>query len=97
MFVRIASFTGGDTDRLQAMNEERMGSGELNPPPGIQRAMLLADRDANRRLFVTFFDSREAITAAEARFESMGDEVPEDVRGQRTSVDVYEVIFDQTM
>jgi hypothetical protein len=97
MFARIATFTGGDTDRLQALNEERMGSGEMNPPAGIQRAMLLADRDANTRLFVTFFDSREALTAAEARFESMGDEVPEDVRGQRTSVDVYEVVFDQSM
>ena len=97
MFVRIASFTGGDTDRLKAMSDESMESGELNPPAGIQRAMLLADREANRRLFVTFFDSREAIAAAEARFESMGDEMPEDVRGQRTSVDVYEVIFDQSM
>lgn len=97
MFVRIASFTGGDTDRLKTMSDAQMESGELNPPAGIQRAMLLADRDANRRLFVTFFDSREAITAAEARFESMGDEMPEDVRGQRTSVDVYEVIFDQSM
>jgi len=25
----------------------------------------------------------------------MGDEIPEDVRGRRTSVDVYEVVFDQ--
>lgn len=39
----------------------------------------------------------EALTAAGARFESMGDEVPEDVRGQRTPVDVYEVIFAQSM
>jgi hypothetical protein len=97
MFARIATFTGGDTDRLQAMSEQRMEAGEMNPPAGVQRAMLLADRGSDRRLFVTFFDSREAVAAAEARFESMGDEIPVDVRGQRTSVDVYEVVFDQTM
>lgn len=97
MFARIATFEGGDTDRLQAMNEERMASGEMNPPAGIQRALLLADRSANRRLFVTFFDSRESVDAAEARFESMGDEIPADVRGERTSVAVYEVVFDQSM
>jgi hypothetical protein len=31
---------------------------------------------ANRRLFITLFDSREAIEAAESRFEQMGDEIP---------------------
>ncbi len=97
MFARIATFEGGDSDRLQAINDERMAAGDMNPPAGIQRATLLADRDGNRRLFVTFFDSREALDAAEARFESMGDEIPEDVRGRRTSVDVYEVLFDQSM
>ena len=97
MFARIATFEGGDTDRLQAMNEERMQSGEMNPPEGIRRVTMLADRDSNRRLFVSFFDSREAIEAAEARFESMGDEIPADVRGKRVSVDVYEVTFDQSM
>ena len=97
MFARIATFEGGDSDRLQAINDERMASGEMNPPAGIQRATLLADREGNRRLFVTFFDSRESLDAAEARFESMGDEIPEDVRGRRTSIDVYEVLFDQSM
>jgi hypothetical protein len=43
---------------------------------------------------MSFFDSREAVEAAAARFEAMGDEVPEEVRGRRTAVDVYEVVFD---
>jgi hypothetical protein len=97
MFARIATFEGGDTDRLKALSDESMASGDMNPPAGVQRALLLADRGANRRLFVTFFDSREAVDAAEVRFESMGDEIPADVRGERTSVDVYEVVFDQSM
>jgi len=35
------------------------------------------------------------VDAAEARFQTMGDEIPEDVRGTRTNVTVYEVSFDQ--
>ena len=50
---------------------------------------------SGRRLFVTMFDSREAVEAAQQRFESMGDEIPEEIRGRRTSVDVYEVVWQQ--
>jgi hypothetical protein len=97
MWARIASFEGGDTEKLQKLNEERMQSGEMNPPEGIKRVMVLADDENKRRMFVAMFDSREAIEAAEPRFESMGDEVPEDVRGRRTGVDYYEVVFEQSM
>lgn len=79
------------------MNEERRASGSTGLPEGVRRALVLADREQNRRLFVTFFDSREAIEAAERRFDEMGDEIPEAVRGRRTSVDVYEVVFDETV
>jgi hypothetical protein len=96
MYARIASFEGGDNDRLQQLNEERMRSGEMQAPDGMKRAMVLADRDGNRRLFVTFFDSRDQVDAAEEGFDRMGDTIPEDVRGRRTSVDVYEVVFDQS-
>jgi hypothetical protein len=43
------------------------------------------------------FDSREAIDAAEARFEQMGDEIPEEIRGRRVSVEVYQVVFDSAL
>jgi hypothetical protein len=97
MWARIASFEGGNQEELQRMNEERMSSGEMNPPEGMKRVLLLADSANNRRLFIGFFESREAIEAAEERFEQMGDEVPEDVRGRRTGVDYYEVAFDQSV
>jgi hypothetical protein len=32
--------------------------------------------------------------AAEQRFEEMGNEIPEDVRGRRVAVDTYEVVMD---
>jgi hypothetical protein len=94
MYARIASFEGGDNERLRQLNEERMESGEMNLPDGLQRAMVLNDDASGKRLFITFFDSREAVEAAEQRFESMGDEIPEDVRGRRVGVDVYEVVWD---
>ena len=64
MWARIASFEGGDTEKLQKLNQERMQSGEMNPPEGIKRIMVLADDVNNRRMFVAMFDSREAIEAA---------------------------------
>jgi hypothetical protein len=95
MFARVASFEGGDTKRILELNQERMQSGTMNGPEGIKRIMLLDDASSNTRLFISFFDSREEVDAAEARFQTMGDEIPEDVRGTRTNVTVYEVSFDQ--
>lgn len=95
MYARVASFEGGDTERLNQLNEERMKSGEMTPPEGMKRVLLLADGDTNRRQFVAFFDTRENLAAAEEGFDKMGDEIPEDVRGRRTSVAVYEVVLDQ--
>jgi hypothetical protein len=42
-------------------------------------------------LGISLFESEDAIRAAEPIFERMGDEVPEELRGKRTSVDVFEV------
>ena len=97
MWARIASFEGGNQEELERMNQERMSSGEMKPPEGMKRVLMLADKDKNRRLFIAFFDSKDAVEAAEERFESMGNEISEDVRGRRTAVDYYEVAMDQSM
>jgi hypothetical protein len=95
MFARVATFEGGDVERLQQLNEERMNAGTMELPEGLKSAMVLQDHGSGRRLFVTMFDSREAVDAAQQRFEAMGDEIPEEIRGRRTSVDVYEVVWQQ--
>jgi hypothetical protein len=46
---------------------------------------------------ISFFDSQETASAAEERFERMGDEIPESVRGKRISLETYEVAFDVEM
>jgi hypothetical protein len=94
MYARIATFEGGDAERLRQLNEERIESGDLNPPAGVKRVMVL---QGDRRLFVTLFDSREELEAAEQRFEQMGNEIPEEIRGKRIGVDVYEVLFERDM
>jgi hypothetical protein len=94
VFARIATFEGGNVAELRRLGEERMASGDTGMPDGVSRAMVL---EGDRRLFVTFFETREAMQAAEQRFEAMGDEIPEDVRGQRLSVDTYEVVMDESV
>jgi len=94
MFARVASFEGGDTERLRELNEERRASGSTGMPDGVRRVLFLNDEQGGRRLFIAFFGSREALDAAQSQFESMGDEIPEEVRGRRTAVDAYEVLYD---
>lgn len=94
MFARVASFEGGDNAKLREWSQEAMSSGQITAPEGMQRALMLDDDSTQRRLFITFFDSKEAIEAAEAGFDAMGDTIPEDVRGRRTSVAVYEVAYE---
>lgn len=94
MYARIATFEGGDVDELRRVNEERIAAGTAGIPADVRRAMVL---QGDRRLFVTFFETREAMEAAESRLDAMGDEIPESVRGTRVAVETYEVVFDQAM
>ena len=82
---------------LPCRSDNVLASGNMNPPAGVQRALLLTTAGGNRRLFVTFFETRDESTAAEEHFESMGDEIPEHIRGCRTGVDTYEVLFEDEM
>jgi len=90
MYARVASFEGVDMERMREMS-----SGEMDMPEGMKGGMVFADKDGGRSIFIAFFDSPDAIDAAKDQFEKMGEEIPEDVRGRRTSVDVYEVVWDR--
>ena len=60
-------------------------------PPGLRGVLSLVDADSGRQLFITLFDSRKAIEAAESKFEQMGAQIPEEMRRLRVSRDYYEV------
>jgi hypothetical protein len=92
MWVRVATFEGTDKEKIDKLTQERMSSGEMTPPEGMNSILVLDDTGTRKRKFLSFFDSREAIDAAEAGFEQMGETIPEDVRGKRTTVHYYEVV-----
>jgi hypothetical protein len=92
MWVRVATFEGGDTEKLDQLMDERMSSGEMPPPEGMQTVLILDDKDAKKRKFLAFFDGRDALEAAEAGFDRQGDTIPEEIRGKRTSVHYYDVV-----
>ncbi len=93
MWVRVATFEGGDTEKLDKLMGERMESGEMPPPGGMSSVLILDDKDAKKRKFLAFFESRDSIEAAESGFDRQGDTIPEEIRGRRTSVHYYEVVI----
>ena len=93
MWVRVATFEGGDTAKLDKLMDERMSSGEMPPPEGMQTVLILDDKEAKKRKFLAFFDSHDALEAAEAGFDQQGDTIPEEIRGKRTSVHSYDVVI----
>jgi hypothetical protein len=95
MWVRVATFERPDTEKLDQITQERMSSGEMAVPEGMTSVLVLDDKDAQKRKFLSFFDSREAIQAAEAAFDQMGETIPEEIRGKRTSVHHYEVVINE--
>jgi hypothetical protein len=92
MWVRVATFEGGDTQKVDELMQERMSSGEMTPPEGMTSVLILDDKDAKKRKFLAFFDSRETLEAAEEGFDRQGDTIPEEIRGKRTTVHYYEVV-----
>ncbi len=92
MWVRVATFEGGDTGKLDKLVNERMSSGEMTPPDGMNSVLILDDKDAGKRKFFAFFDSRDTLEAAEEGFDRQGDDIPEEIRGKRMSVHYYDVV-----
>ena len=96
MIARIASFEGGDAEEMRRLNNEMLVERSASLPSGLVRVMVLM-QDERRWSVVSFFKDEESARAAEARFEEMGDEIPEAVRGRRVSLESFEVAFDVEM
>ncbi len=95
MYARVAAFENRDMSRIdelvEIVRERARSAKEL---PELRCLLMLVDRRGGTAVGISFFDTEEAIVRAEPEFERMGDEIPEELRGRRTSVDVYEVAIE---
>ena len=91
MHARVATFENVDTSVVDDLLARVRQNIEANRVPDAQGGLMLLDRAERKSLGITFFESEEKIRAAEPEFERMGEEIPEEQRGRRTSIDVYEV------
>jgi hypothetical protein len=92
MFARVATFEGGDLEAIRDVNNEMLANDPGRMPDGLKRVMVL--EGDGQRLVITFFESREAIAASEEKWEQLGDEIDESVRGKRVGLASYELIFE---
>jgi hypothetical protein len=88
MFVRVAKFEGGDMERLR---EERPRL-ESEGPSSMRGFLMLSDPSENRRLFLSFYETREAAEEADRELDRLGDSIPEEIRGRRVSKAIYEAV-----
>ena len=94
MYARIASFEGRDSSLTDQLIQRVRDQGPSSIPDA-KGFLGLFDRERGTALGITFFDSEEAIRNSQQAFEDMAQNFPTEMRGRRTSVDVYEVtIFD---
>jgi hypothetical protein len=94
MYARVASFEGRDASLTDELIQRVRDQGPTSVPDA-KGFLGLFDRERGTSLGITFFDSKEAIRNSEQAFEDMAQQFPAEMRGRRTSVDVYEVtIFD---
>jgi len=92
MHARVAAFENRNmsrTDELVRRIRDRQGDG--SEIPAALGMYLLVDHAGGAMLGISLFESEDAIRAAGPIFERMGDEVPEEIRGKRVSVDLFEV------
>jgi hypothetical protein len=93
MYARVAAFERSDPsllDELIGRIRERSDAWRSELPDA-RGSLMLVDREGKRGLGITFFESEDDIRKAEPIFDRMGDEIPEEVRGRRVSVETYEV------
>ncbi len=98
MYVRIARFEGGNWDELAANVREVIRSGGQGTPfesagDAMKRVMLLVDRKSGRGANLILCETEEDLRRADAAMNEM---TPASGRGSRTSVEMYEVLVDET-
>jgi hypothetical protein len=99
MYVRIARFEGGERnwDELADGIRESIRNGGAGTPLEevhelIDRVMLLADRESGRGANLVVCESEDDMRRVDAALNAV---TPEEGRGARTSVEIFEVALDE--
>ena len=100
MHARVAAFENPRFDDPSLVDDLSKRARESAPQwqhalPSALGHLMLVDRDNKRSLGITFFPGETEIREAAPVFERMGDEIPEEQRGKRKSVDNYEVVINE--
>lgn len=87
MFIRVVRFTDVDADHVKGLVEEM----DAEPPEGVDatRIQIVHDADQGTALALMFFETAEAMKAADAIMGAMD---PSETPGTRASVDHGEVL-----
>ena len=94
MYARVASFEGRDSSLTDQLIQRVRDQGPSSVPDA-KGFLGLFDRERGTALGITFFDSEEAIRNSQRAFEDMAQNFPAEMRGRRTSVEVYEVVISE--
>jgi heme-degrading monooxygenase HmoA len=94
MYARVASFEGRDPSLTDELIQRVRDVGPSSVPDA-KGFLGLFDRERGTSLGITFFESEEALRGSEQAFEDMARHFPAEMRGSRTSVEVYEVVLQE--
>jgi hypothetical protein len=108
MYARVVRFEGGDpslideqiADMKRQMDASRSGDVPADAPEQVRtlmdtvtRFVDLVDRTSGASVGIAFCKTEEDVRRADAALDSMSP--PQDI-GKRTSVDIYEVVLDES-
>ena len=93
MHARVAVFDNRDVSLADELVE--FVRARLPEIGGSRRHALLLDSRTRSALGIALFETDDELKGAEREFNRLEGEIPEVVRGRRTSVRSYEVIFDE--
>jgi hypothetical protein len=93
MYARVALFEGHEPEQMdeliRQLDERSQQHQELIPDAS--GFLGLFDPAGGKSIGITFFDSRQAIEAAEPMLAAFPQSFPDSLKGRRVALDVYEV------
>jgi hypothetical protein len=93
VYARVAFFEDHDPEQLDELVRRLKERAEHHPEvlPEARAFLAFVDREHGKSIGITFFDTLEAIEAAEPKFASFPKTYPDSLKGRRISLEVFEV------